>query len=65
MKGLYIWPTRPGVESGVKKGQTFTLKPESEQKYKLLDINEQGAQIQTPAGEKVTIPNLPPGYPKP
>jgi len=63
-KFLYIWPNPPGTVIDVRKGKEFVLKPETEQRYKLLDIDAQGAQIQTPAGEKVTIPNLPPGYPK-
>jgi len=59
---LYLWPT-PSIQFQVKKLGVFVLKPEIDQKYKLLDINEQGAQIQTPSGETVTIPNLPAGYP--
>ena len=55
----YLWP-KPGIEIKVKKLQQFILKPEAEQRYKLLDINAEGAQIQTPSGDKVTIPNLPP-----
>jgi len=64
-KFLYIWPKPPGVDKVVKKLQAFTLEPDTKQQYKLLDISDQGAQIQTPSGEKVTIPNLPPGYPAP
>ena len=57
-KFQYLW-LKPSVDLVVKKLQQFVLKPEADQRYKLLDINAEGAQIQTPSGEKVAIPNLP------
>ena len=39
----------------VKKLQEFVLQPETDKKYKLIDIKEGEAQIQLPSGETVTI----------
>lgn len=44
-----------GTPIQVKKLQEFVLKPDTDQKYKLIDIKEGEAQIQLPSGEMVTI----------
>jgi hypothetical protein len=46
----------------VAKGETFVLPPDpatSANKYKLLDVNENAALVQTPQGERVLIPHDP------
>lgn len=50
----YQWP-QAAAEFNVPKGSEFVLKPLTDQRYRLLDINEQAASIQTPSGEKVQI----------
>ena len=47
----------------VRKLQQFALVPEKDQLYKLLDISDEKAVIQSPSGEKIEIPKLPAGYP--
>lgn len=39
----------------VKSGQEFGLQPETDKKYKLIDIKDTEVQIQTPTGEKKTL----------
>ncbi len=58
----YLWNAQ-AQDITIKKGQQFALKPEVDQRYKLLDISDNEAQIQTPSGQTVTIPKLPTGYP--
>jgi hypothetical protein len=50
----YQWPGAAG-DIRVPKGKEFVLRPVIDQRYRLLDINEQAASIQTPSGEKVSI----------
>jgi len=45
----------PTGNFGVKAGQEFSLPPEADKKYKIIDIGETEVQIQTPAGEKKTL----------
>jgi hypothetical protein len=54
----YSWPN-PAQTFQVKKGQEFVLRPNIQQKYKLVDIKETEAVIQLPTGEKYTVPKLP------
>jgi hypothetical protein len=42
----------------VKKGKEFVLLPETTLRYRLIDLTEGGAQIETPAGMKVTVPHM-------
>ncbi len=57
---IYEWP-QPAQPFTVKKLGTFALSPDLKgadgkpKLYKLLDINEKSALIQTPTGEKVTV----------
>ncbi len=52
---IYEWP-KVGQPFVVKRLGTFVLAPDGKDKpYKLLDIKENAAEIQTPTGEKVTI----------
>ena len=39
----------------MKKLQEFALKPDTDKRYKLVDINETQAVIQLPTGEKYTV----------
>lgn len=50
----YQWPGAAG-EIRVPKGKEFVLRPVVDQRYRLLDISDQAASIQTPSGEKVQI----------
>lgn len=50
----YDWP-QPPLEINVKKLQEFALKPETDKRYKLVDINESQAVIQLPSGEPYTV----------
>jgi len=50
----YEWPD-PDQEIRVKKFQDFVLRPDIQQRYKLLDIKETQAVIQLPSGEKYTV----------
>jgi hypothetical protein len=51
---IYEWP-QPPITFSVKRFGKFVLLPDKDKFYKLLDINEKGALIETPSGEKVTI----------
>ena len=52
----YLWD---GTGMKVKKDQTFTLKPEADVEYKLIDFTEKEALIQLiKTGEKITVPHL-------
>ena len=55
----YLWNN---TDFQVKKGQDFALLPESTAtnniRYKLIDISDTQALIQTPAGKPVTVPLL-------
>jgi hypothetical protein len=55
----YFWNKKHG-EAGqvfvVPKLKEFVLQPNIDQKYKLLDVNEAGALIQRPDGEKYQVP---------
>jgi hypothetical protein len=50
----YQWP-QPPQDIRVKKLQEFVLKPETDKRYKLVDITETEAVIQLPNGEKYTV----------
>lgn len=50
----YEWPD-PDQDIRVKKLQDFVLRPNIQQRYKLLDIKETQAVIQLPSGEKYTV----------
>lgn len=50
----YLWN---GEEITVKKDKTFKLKPTDEE-YKLIDISDSEALIESPKGEKIKIPLL-------
>jgi len=60
----YFWGKKHG-EAGlvfvVRKLQDFALQPKIDRKdlYKLLDVNEAGALIQRPDGEKYQVPPVP------
>ncbi|MEO7317802.1 MAG: Amuc_1099 family pilus-like system protein [Chthoniobacteraceae bacterium] len=49
----YLWPdsTKPQAFE-VKKPGEFVLKPNVQERYKLIDINKDGALIQLPGGDK-------------
>lgn len=50
-----------GSRQKVKKGDEFTLAPETDRKYKLIDISDSGAVIQdVESGEQFKIPKLNP-----
>jgi hypothetical protein len=59
---IYFWPKNPIVFNVKKLGQ-FVLLPEKDQRYQLLDINDDQAVIKLPSGETQTIPRAPVGYP--
>lgn len=46
---------KPTDEFAVKKNKDFPLPPEPGKVYKLIDIKQAEVQIQTPAGEKLTL----------
>ncbi len=52
---VYEWPERARQEIQLKKGAEFVLPPETDKRYKLLEINDKEAVIQTPDGDKVAI----------
>jgi hypothetical protein len=52
---VYLWNN---TEFQVKKGKQFALPPETTKLYILIDITDDNAVIQTPTGQKVTIPKL-------
>jgi hypothetical protein len=49
----YLWD---GSEFKVKKGESFSVKPNSDVKYKLIDISESEAVIESPQGDKIHVP---------
>jgi hypothetical protein len=51
----YLWNN---TEFQVKKGKEFALLPDADLRYKLIDITEDSALIQTPTGQQVKIPKL-------
>ena len=51
----YRWGPNP-QDFQVQRLQEFALRPNTSEKYKLIDIKETEAVIQLPTGEKVTIP---------
>ncbi len=60
----YFWGKKhgePGLVFVVRKLQDFALQPKIDRKdlYKLLDVNEAGALIQRPDGEKYQVPLVP------
>lgn len=58
----YLWNKQHG-EAGqvfrVPRTKEFVLQPEITKRYKLLDVNDTGAVIQRPDGEKYQVPMLP------
>ncbi len=50
----YEWP-QPPQDIRVKKLQEFALKPETDKRYKLIDIKDTEAVIQLPDGQKYTV----------
>ena len=58
---VYLWPD-PAKPQDIKpkKLQEFALKPDIQERYKLIDIDDSKAVIQLPGGEKTyTVPLLP------
>jgi hypothetical protein len=51
----YLWNN---TEFSVKKAKEFALPPETTKLYILIDITDDNAVIQTPTGQKETIPKL-------
>jgi len=51
----YLWNN---TQFEVKKNKEFVLLPETTLRYKLIDIKEDEALIQTPTGQQVRIPHL-------
>jgi len=51
----YLWNN---TQFQVKKNKEFVLLPETTLRYKLIDISETDALIQTPAGQQVKVPHL-------
>jgi|GEM_PF-1091786 len=51
----YLWND---TQFEVKKGKEFVLLPETTLRYRLMDITEGDALIETPAGMKVRVPRL-------
>lgn len=49
----YLWD---GSEIKVKKLERFSVQPEPNVKYKLIDISDSEAVIETPQGEKIHVP---------
>jgi hypothetical protein len=54
----YEWP-EPDQAIQVKKLQQFVLRPNTQVRYKLLDIKESEALIELPSGEKFTVLRTP------
>lgn len=55
----YLWNKKHGEapqKFPVQKLKEFVLQPDIAAKYKLLDVNPENAVIQTPSGEKITLP---------
>jgi hypothetical protein len=54
----YLWPNAASPQPiQVKKRQEFVLKPNIQERYKLIDIKETEAVIQLPTGEKYPVLN--------
>jgi hypothetical protein len=51
----YLWANK---QFEVKKSKEFVLLPDASLRYKLIDITEDQALIQTPTGEQVKIPRV-------
>jgi hypothetical protein len=54
----YAWTPpggQPAPEIKKQKGQTFTIPPENDKTYKVIDIKPEGVDIQLPSGEKRTL----------
>src|SRR6185503_15123962 len=57
----YLWPDpQKPKEFAVKKGDQFSLEPNAQEKYKLLDVTKTEAPIEVPGGGKYTVPSEPP-----
>lgn len=57
----YRWNKKKGEPDQVipvQKLREFVLLPQTDKRYKLLDVNQENAVIQTPDGQKITIPLL-------
>jgi hypothetical protein len=54
---IYRWP-KPPLEFKVRKLQEFVLRPNVNEKYKLIDIKETEAVILLPSGEKYAVPHI-------
>lgn len=55
----YLWVAqggKPVPDFAVKKNGEFTLQPEPDKKYKLLNFGTDSVDVQTPSGGKITIP---------
>jgi len=52
---VYLWNS---TEFKVRERSEFVLLPEPNLRYKLVDITEDHALIQTPTGQKVSVPRL-------
>jgi hypothetical protein len=50
----YLWANK---QFEVKKGKEFVLLPEASLRYKLIDISDAEALIETPTGQQVRIPH--------
>lgn len=49
----YLWD---GSEFRVKKNERFSVKPDTSVQYKLIDISDTQAVIESPQGDKITVP---------
>lgn len=49
----YLWD---GSEFKVKKNESFSVKPDANVKYKLIDISDTEAVIESPQGDKIQVP---------
>jgi hypothetical protein len=57
----YLWPDpQKPKEFAVKKGDQFPLEPNTQEKYKLIDVTKTEAPIELPGGGKYTVPAEPP-----
>jgi hypothetical protein len=57
----YLWNKKHGEQGQVfrvPRLKEFVLQPDIEKRYKLLDVTDAGAVIQTPEGEKYQVPPL-------
>jgi hypothetical protein len=55
---LFYYAFPPAQEMPVRRGQEFALRPNLNERYKLIDINEKEAVIVLPSGEKYSVPYL-------